>query len=213
MERLCRDQLERGNVGLKAFTLAYDNISCIRINKGALAEYSQVEMLLGALPRDLRAKAVMKLNLDPRDPSTFKYDKFPKHVLDKGATADALALQDLEGACTAPGVSPYSIPAGVPLLQMPVVANLPAIPIEVTPAPSQAMEGIPIAKAENTIDTKMDDMMKPFEARTVRLSKANEPRFGGYQTARVYAIQADHPPTHTPMNFPPPNAPAGPAYH
>jgi len=36
-------------------------MSRIMINNGALAEYSQVEMLLGALPRDLGAKAVMKL--------------------------------------------------------------------------------------------------------------------------------------------------------
>jgi len=78
LERLCKEQRERGNVGLKAFILAYDNISRIMIDKGALAEYSQVEMLLGALPRNLRAKAVMKLELDPRDPSTFKYDKTPK---------------------------------------------------------------------------------------------------------------------------------------
>jgi hypothetical protein len=53
------------------------------IDKGALAAYSQVEMLLGALPRQLRAKAVMKHKLDPRDPSTFKYDKLRTHVLDK----------------------------------------------------------------------------------------------------------------------------------
>jgi hypothetical protein len=51
LERLCRDQLERGNLGLKAFILAYDNISRIMISKGALAEYSQVEMLLGASQR------------------------------------------------------------------------------------------------------------------------------------------------------------------
>ena len=50
LERLCRNQLEGGNVGLKAFILAYDNISRIMNNKGALAEYSQVEMFLGALP-------------------------------------------------------------------------------------------------------------------------------------------------------------------
>jgi hypothetical protein len=123
LERLCKDQRERGNVGLKAFILAYDNISRIMIDKGALAEYSQVEMLLGALPRNLRAKAVMKLELDPRDPSTFKYDKLRKHVLDKCVTADALALLDSEGARTAPGVSPYSVPAGVPHPQMPVVIN------------------------------------------------------------------------------------------
>jgi hypothetical protein len=35
------------------------------ISKEALAEYSQVEMMLRALPGDLRAKAVMKLELDP----------------------------------------------------------------------------------------------------------------------------------------------------
>jgi hypothetical protein len=44
------------------------------INMGALAEYSQVEMLVRALPTDSRAKAVMQLELDPRDPSTFKYN-------------------------------------------------------------------------------------------------------------------------------------------
>jgi hypothetical protein len=50
---------------------------------------------------------------------------------------------------------------------MPVVVNLPAIPQEETPAPAQATEEIPIAKDENTIDRKMDNMMKAFEARTL----------------------------------------------
>jgi len=211
--RLCSDQLERGHIRLKTCILAYDNISRIMINKGALAEYSQVEMLLGAFPRELRAKAVMELDLDPRDPWTFKYDKLRKHVLDECGTADTLTLLNSEGARTAPGVSPYSILAGVPLPQMPVGANHPAIPNEETPAPAQAMEEIRIAKAENTIDMKIDTMMKAFKAWTFQLSKANEPRHRGYQTARAYAIQADHPPTHTPMNFTPPNAPTGPAYY
>jgi len=128
VERLCWDQLERGNVGQKAFILAYDIISRIMIRRGALAEYSQVQMLLRALRRDLRAKAVMNLELDPRDPSRFKYKKLRMHVLDKCATADALALLHSEGACTVPGVSPYLIPPGVLLPQMPVVVDLPAIP-------------------------------------------------------------------------------------
>jgi hypothetical protein len=213
LERLFHNQLERGNVGLAAIILTYDNISRIMISKGALAEYSQVEMLLGALLRDFRATAVMKLELDPREPATFKYNKLRQHVLNKCATADGLALLNSEGARTAPGVSPYSIPAGVPLPQMPVLVNHPAIPNEETPAPAQATEESPIAKAENTIDTKMDNMMKAFEAWTFQLSKANEPRYGGYQTARAYAIETDHPPPHTPMNFPPPNAPTGPAYY
>jgi hypothetical protein len=155
----------------------------------------------------------MKLELDPRDPSTFKYDKLRKHVLDNCANADALAHLDSEGARTAPGVYHYSIPAGVKLPQMPVVVNLAAIPNEETPAPAQAMEEIPIVKAENTINTKSDNMMKAFEAWTFQLSKVNEPRYGGYQTARAYAIEADHPPPNTPMNFTPPNAPTRPAYY
>jgi len=146
------------------------------ISKAGLAESSQVEMLLGALTTDLKPKAVMKLELDPREPSTFKSDKLRKHVLDKCSTADALVLLDSAGARTALGVSPYSIPAGVPLPQMPVLVNLPAIPNEETLAPAQATEEIRIAKAENTIDTKMDNMIKAIEAWTFHMSKANEPR-------------------------------------
>jgi hypothetical protein len=112
-------------------------------------------MLLGSLPRDLRAIADMKRELDPRDLLTCKWDKLRKHVkanvLDKCLTANALSLPDLDNACMVPGVSPCSIPAVVPLLQMPVVLNLGAVLKEETPAPVHATEVIPIAKAENTI--------------------------------------------------------------
>jgi len=37
LEWLCKDQLESGNIGLKAIILAYDIISNIMINMGALA--------------------------------------------------------------------------------------------------------------------------------------------------------------------------------
>jgi len=69
-----------------------------------------------------------------------------KYVLDKCVTADALGLLDSEGARTVLAVSPYSVPAGVPLQQMPVVVNLPTIPCEESPAPAQATEVIPITK-------------------------------------------------------------------
>jgi len=59
-------------------------------------------MFLGALQTELRAKAVLKLDLDPRDPSAFKYVRLQKYVLDKFATTDALARLDSEGARTAP---------------------------------------------------------------------------------------------------------------
>ena len=181
------------------------------INMGGLAKYSQVDMLLGALPRDLRGKAVIKLELDPREPSTFKYNKLRKQVADNCVTADALILLDSEGTCTALGVSPYSIPAGVPLPQMPVVVNLPAIPSKKTPAPAEAVEEIPIADPDNTIDTKMEYIIKAFEWWTFQLSEANEPRYEGNQIVRAYPFQADHPPLHTEMNFPPQNTPTRPA--
>jgi len=46
---------------------------------------------------------------------------------------------------------------------MSVAANLLAIPSDETPAPVQAMEEIPISKAEYEIDKKMDNMMQAFK--------------------------------------------------
>jgi hypothetical protein len=72
--QIWQNQLDCGNFGLKAFILAYNNISSIMINTGVLAKFSQVQMFLRALPHNLRAKAVMKFKLDPTGHSTFKYD-------------------------------------------------------------------------------------------------------------------------------------------
>jgi hypothetical protein len=124
LEGVCWDQLENGNVGLTAFILADDNISRIMTSKGTLAEYSQEEMFLGALPRDMRAKVVITLELDPRYTSTFNYHKLRKHVFVKCAIADAHTLLDSEGARTARAVYPYSIQAGVRLPQI-VLATVP----------------------------------------------------------------------------------------
>jgi len=135
-----------------------------------------------------------------------------KHILNKCGNAEALALLDSEGAPTAPGISPNSIPAGVPRLPMPVVEKLPAIPNEETPAPAQASEEMPIAKADHTIEKKIQNMMMAFMAWTFQLHKANEPRYGCYQPARAYAFQAYHQPLHTPMIIPPLNAPTGHTY-
>jgi hypothetical protein len=52
-EPQCTNQLECGNAGLKAFIVANTNISRTMINKSELPKYSQVEMLLGALPTDM----------------------------------------------------------------------------------------------------------------------------------------------------------------
>jgi hypothetical protein len=116
-------------------------------------------------------------------------------------TADALAIQDSEGARTAPGVSPYSMQSGVPLPQMPGVVNFPAIHSEATLVPAQAREEILIAKVESTMNTKMGNLMKAFAAWTCYMRSANYPGYGGYQTARAYAIQADNPSPHTPTGL------------
>jgi len=115
----------------------------------------------------------MKFELDPRDPSMLEYDKHRNHVLNQCVDADALTIQDLDGARVAPGVSPYSIQAVVPLPQTPVVVNFLVIPRKETPVPAQATEGIPIPTVENTIQMKLDNMMKAFEAWMVQMGKVN----------------------------------------
>ena len=39
------------------------------IHIGSLADYSYVEMLLGVIPKDMRIKVELKVELDARDPS------------------------------------------------------------------------------------------------------------------------------------------------
>lgn len=95
-----------GNIGLNNFIFAYDNISCIMINKGALVEDSEVEMSLRALQTNLRVKLEIKHELVSGDPSTFNYNILRKQVLDKCVTADDIMLRASEQVCVAPGVSP-----------------------------------------------------------------------------------------------------------
>lgn len=176
-----------------------------------MAEYSQVEMLLAALPSELRVQVVLPLELDIREPSTFNYNKLRKHVHKKCVTPAALTLRDAEGAITTLRFSRSSIPAGFLLPKMPVVVNLSVLPSEATQAPAQATKKHPIPKVRNTIDMTIDKMTTAFEGWTILMSKANEPINGGHQTARAYPIPADHALPHSPMDIPPPKAPTGPA--
>jgi len=87
---------------------------------------------------------------------------------------------DLGEAHIVQGVFCYQFPAGVPLQQMAVVLNLPAIPSKETPAPTLATEDMVITKAKKPINTTMYIMITVSEASTVQMSQANEPRYGGY---------------------------------
>jgi len=181
---LCNNLRECENVDLKAFILAPDNISCIIIIKGTLAEYPQVGMLLRALLVEERANVAMKYKLDPGDPLMFEYNNHQKHVVSNGVTTNALAFLNLEEAHTPLGFSPWSVPAGVPLQQMAGVVNNQAIASEEIMVPAQATEELHIATATNTIFRKMDSMIKAFKVWTIQMSKANELICGGYQTDR-----------------------------
>jgi hypothetical protein len=169
-------------------------------------------MLLGAFPRDSSTTVVMKIDLDLGDSTRFKYDTFCDHAFDQCATTDYLAVFDSQRTRTVPRIALYEIPNVVPVLPMRVVLILPTIPTEETLASPQATEESPIAKATNTIDKKMGNMMKVFEARNFRQSKVNETCNGGYQIARGCTMQANHPPPHSAMNYPPPNEPTENAY-
>jgi len=108
-QRKCR------NVGLRAFILAYDNILRIMSNNWTMVEYWEVDILLGALPRDMRITLVGNLQLDPRDHLIISTDTLQKHVLHKRATTHTLALLDWESVHAVVGLYPDSVPAGDPL--------------------------------------------------------------------------------------------------
>lgn len=97
LEQLANDQRKHGNVGLKHFIISYDIFSHIMIYKEAFAKYSQVEMLLSALPTNLTGKAVIPVEFGPTDSSTFIYDMLRKHVLEQCVTAAAQAQLDSVG--------------------------------------------------------------------------------------------------------------------
>ena len=50
LAKLCQEQRNRGDVGLKAFVMTYDNVSRTMFVNGSLAEYTRVESLMKALP-------------------------------------------------------------------------------------------------------------------------------------------------------------------
>jgi hypothetical protein len=193
LERLCKDQHKRGNVGLKAFILANDNISRAMATNGTLYKFALVETLLGALSKDRKAKAIVKIKLDPWEHETFNYDSLHKYIHDKCLTAAALALLEANTTHTTLGVLAYSIPTGVPLPQMPSVTstspeNEQSTDVTTTVTTVPSTETTATETLKETIDTTMNSMMKAFEAWTFQLTKATNPRpqYTGYQKARAH---------------------------
>jgi len=84
---------------------------------------------------------------------------------------------------------------------MAVLVNILAIPGEENTALVQYMEDGPIAQVENTIDTKIDDMLLSSVTWTFLQCKVTDHLYRGYQITREYVLQADPPPQRTPMNI------------
>lgn len=93
------------------------------------------------------------------------------------------------------------------------MVNLLAIHSEEIWAPAQATEDIPITQAVDGSNMKIDSMMKAKEEWTIQMSKANDSRYGGYQTARTYTIQGNHSHLQLPINIPYLTSLSGPAYN
>ena len=148
LAKLCQEQRNRGDVGLKAFVMTCDNVSRTMFINGSLAEYTRIESLMKALPHSLKAKAVVSLDMDPPQPATFKYDRLRDFLIAKCMTADALALIDSEETSTIPGISQYSAPA---------LAAVPQLPTWVSPTTSAAPK-------ETPTETKIEEanVVEPF---------------------------------------------------
>jgi len=118
----------------------------------------------------------------------------------------------MEGADLVPIFSSRLVPALHPVTHASNI-KLSAKPEGRNPALVQSTKEIPITNATNSIDTKMDYILKTFQASTFRMCKANEPGCGVSQTARAYTIQADCPARQAQMIIIPPNSPMGSNLH
>ena len=81
LEWVYKVKIEGVKASLKGSILTCNNISSVIINKGALAKYSLLEMLLGALSRQLGAKVLIQQYSKSREPSTINYDALRKDIL------------------------------------------------------------------------------------------------------------------------------------
>lgn len=135
MDNQYKDQQDCGNISPKALFLANDNISLIMTDTEALADDSQMHILLGDLPWELKANVVMKLELDPRNPSMFTYATLQKLVFNNCFHTYDRTILDLDGARMVPRVHLYSVRAAIPFPQMLALVNLLAICREEIPTP------------------------------------------------------------------------------
>jgi hypothetical protein len=100
----------------------------------------------------------MPLTLGLRDPSKFKYDSDHKHVLTNWVSTTTRTLLDSNGECLRQGEFPYSLLAGVPYTQNPVILNIPVASNGESLAPVQAAAEMLGSKARNTVATRTDNV-------------------------------------------------------
>jgi len=142
LENLCAEFGGREDTeSLKSFLRTYDHISGVVTERGMMVEYERTEMLLRALPKPLRRKAISKLGLNPLDPRTLEYGKLKGWIAARIAAAEALTIFD------------FLAPAAPPLTTFPATpkthTTFPALAISPTSIASPA----PLAPTASTSST------------------------------------------------------------
>ena len=170
--------------------MTYDNVSRTMFVNGSLAEYTRVESLMKALPRSLKAKAVVRLDMDPQQLATFRYDRLRDFLIAKCATADALPLIDSEETSTAQGISQYLAPALVVVPQLPIGVSPTSTAPKETPTKTKTEE----ANVVEPFSSKVDESTKALEAFAFQLTRLDDPNHhtGGQPNGRAFTIQADY---------------------
>jgi len=80
LDDLCPEFVGRDDTEtLKSFLRTYDHISGVVAERGLMVEYERTEMLLRALPKKLSRNAIIKLALNPLEPSK-KFDYGKLHI-------------------------------------------------------------------------------------------------------------------------------------
>ena len=190
LAKLCQEQQNCGDVDLNAYIMTYDNVSRTMFVNRSLAEYTRVESLMKVLPRSLNAKGMERLDIDPMQQATFRYDRLRDFLIAKCATADALALINSEETSTTPGITQYSAPALTVLPWLPIWVSPPSAVRKETPTETKTEEAYVVEPFRG----KVDELTGALEAFTFQLTRLDDPshHLGGQHNARAFAIQADY---------------------
>jgi hypothetical protein len=131
LEYLCAEFVGHDNTeSLKSFLRTYDHISGVVTKHGMMVEYERTEILLRALPKRLRRKAISELGFNPIEPRTFEYGKLNGWIAARIVAAGALPIFDFLAAAAPPVIT---LPALLASTSSTAPTRTVAFPISSTP--------------------------------------------------------------------------------